>query len=142
GRGRGVVVHLLGRKGRDLEEGRTRVEQGCDAFARKKLAARGVPVAGLFTTAVGSPGQPGVELVHQGAVEGDVVLELLRARVEAGGKCGHAVAGRVRVRRNSIPGRSAALAAQQKRARRSGPFGYGAVDQLSTFSAALSAASE
>ena len=42
GRRGGAVVHAMCRQRRQLEERRTRIEQGADAFARQQLAALGV----------------------------------------------------------------------------------------------------
>ncbi len=84
GGGRGVVVHAFGGERGDLEERRARVEQGGDAIARQQLAALGVLVARLLAAAVGGARQAGVEFVDQRAVVGDVVLEILRAGIDAG----------------------------------------------------------
>src|SRR5690606_9647977 len=93
GRGRGVVVHAFGGKRCDLEEGRARVEQGGDAFARRQLAAGDVFLQRLLATAVSGTREAAVELGDQRAMVGDGVLELLRARIQAGIEYGHAVAG-------------------------------------------------
>jgi hypothetical protein len=77
GRGRGAVVHVLGRERRDLQEGRARVEQGGDAVARQQLAALGVLAARGLAAAVRGARQATLEFLHQGAVVLRVVAEFL-----------------------------------------------------------------
>src|SRR5690606_15844442 len=101
----GIVVHALGGQRRDLQERRRGVEQGDDALAHQQLAALDVLVAGLLPAATGGVGEAAVELLDQGAVEGDVVAEFRRTRIELG-----------------LDGRHPPIVGPTKKARRGGPF--------------------
>src|SRR5690606_1878019 len=88
GGGRGIVVHLLGGERRDLEEGRTRVEQGGDAVAHRQLASRDVFGERLLAAARGRAREAAVEFARQLFVVGGVVDERLLAGVQVGTKDG------------------------------------------------------
>ncbi len=77
-----AVVHLLGGQRGDLQERRARVEQGGDAVPYQQFSAAGVAFARLLTTAFGRPDQPCIQFIHQAAMPGNVVLEILRAGVK------------------------------------------------------------
>src|SRR5207302_5364460 len=58
GSGRGAVVDVPGGQGRELEEGRVRVDEPVDPLPRRELAARAVPLERPLTPAAGDEGRP------------------------------------------------------------------------------------
>ena len=93
----------------DLDTRLAHAAEGGGEKARDKHTERGKLLVRDRITALLDPGSPfleiaplaaegmydgaapaaGIEFVHQGAVEGHVVLEVLRTGIEAGGECGH-----------------------------------------------------
>src|SRR5690606_16974480 len=83
----------------------SRIEQGDDALAHQQLAAFDVLVARLLSAAAGGAGEATIELLDQGAMEGDVVAEFRGTRIELG-----------------MDGRHPPIVGPTKKARRGGPF--------------------
>src|SRR5690606_6982747 len=88
---RGAVVHVLGGERRDLQERRTRIEQGGDAVTRQQLAPAFVACAGLVAAAGRGALEPLAQLRNQFPVVPGVGLELGGTRVEGGAQYGHAL---------------------------------------------------
>jgi hypothetical protein len=87
-----AAVHVLGGQGRQLQEGRARVEQGVHPLAGQQLAALDVAPTGCLRPAQGRPGQARAQLGDQGGVRLDVGLEPLAGWVGGAGESwsGHA----------------------------------------------------
>ena len=77
-----VVVHAVGGKLADLEEGRARIEQVVDALARQKFAAAGVPRARSLATALRDLRGLGAQIVDERAQSLRIGFELRRARID------------------------------------------------------------
>src|SRR5690606_13682482 len=124
--GRGQVVQAFCCRRRNVQGGGGRGEQGDDALAHPQLAGLDGLVARLLSATVGGPGQAAVELLDQGAMEGDVVAEFRRTWIELG-----------------LDGRHQPIVGPTKKARRGRAFpdARPGVDQFCASSAAASALS-
>src|SRR5690606_27219333 len=73
---RGIVIDVMRGHRRELEEGRARIEQALDPFARQQLAAREVLGACRFAAAPGRARQLHAQVIDLGAHGLRVFLEL------------------------------------------------------------------